>query len=64
MSHIIDLHQYFTTPEMADGIHSFGMARDMGENGRRWVEEKYSWQVSCRKLDYLYQQVLTAPVVH
>ena len=34
-------------------------ARGMGENGRRWVEEKYSWQVAFKKLQVLYDEVMT-----
>jgi len=53
---------------VADAVHYLiaypEKARAMGENGRRWVEKKYSWQAAFRKLDYLYQQVLTAPVGH
>ncbi len=53
---------------VADAVHYLvanpEKAKAMGENGRRWVEEKYSWQAAFRKLDYLYQQVLTAPVGH
>lgn len=34
-------------------------ATEMGENGRRWVEEKYSWQVAFKKLQVLYDEVMT-----
>ncbi|MEN6489861.1 MAG: glycosyltransferase [Smithella sp.] len=34
-------------------------ARQMGENGRKWVEKSYSWQSAFEKLLRLYGEVLT-----
>lgn len=33
-------------------------ARVLGENGRRWVVEKYSWQAAFTKLQVLYEEVM------
>ena len=48
---------------VADAIHSLidnpEKAKTLGENGRRWVEEKYSWQVAFKKLQVLYDEVMT-----
>jgi len=47
---------------VADAVHYLinnpEKAREMGENGRRWVEEKYSWQVAFKKLQILYDEVM------
>jgi glycosyltransferase involved in cell wall biosynthesis len=37
-------------------------ASELGRNGRRWVEERYSWQSAFRKLQSLYGQLLETPV--
>lgn len=33
-------------------------ARMLGENGRRWVENRYSWQAAFEKLQVLYDEVM------
>ncbi|HFB99935.1 MAG TPA: glycosyltransferase, partial [Phaeodactylibacter sp.] len=35
------------------------IAKQMGENGRRAVEEKYNWATQEKKLIHLYQQILS-----
>lgn len=49
---------------VADAIHFLienpEKARALGENGRRWVEVKYSWQAAFQKLQVLYEEVLKA----
>lgn len=47
---------------VADAIHYLidnpEKARALGENGRRWVEEKFSWQAAFKKLQVLYDEVI------
>jgi glycosyltransferase involved in cell wall biosynthesis len=47
---------------VADAIHYLidnpEKARALGENGRRWVEEKFSWQAAFKKLQILYDEVM------
>lgn len=38
------------------------LARNMGENGRRAVHEKYNWDIEERKLLSLYEELLSRPV--
>lgn len=47
---------------VADAIHYLidnpEKAKALGENGRRWVEEKFSWQAAFKKLQVLYDEVM------
>ncbi len=39
-------------------IADAGLRRRMGETGRRWVEEKYDWNVNAKMMEDVYHEVL------
>lgn len=43
-------------------VENPGLARSMGENGRRAVHERYNWGIEERKLIGLYRDLLSWPV--